>query len=50
MTDLLVQNFGRILDINYTARVEERLDDIETGKEGWVTALDRFLGTASRRS
>ena len=42
VTDLLVQNFGRILDINYTARVEERLDDIEAGKEGWVTALDRF--------
>ena len=42
VTDLLVENFDRIMDIEYTAKVEDRLDRIETGKEDWAGALDRF--------
>ena len=42
VVDQLVENFERIMDVSYTARVEERLDRIEAGKEDWVEALDRF--------
>ncbi|MFQ5742953.1 MAG: type I DNA topoisomerase, partial [Acidobacteriota bacterium] len=33
VVDLLVENFERIMDIQYTAKVEDRLDRIEAGKE-----------------
>ena len=33
VTDLLVENFPDIFDIQYTARLEEELDEIEEGKE-----------------
>ncbi len=42
VTDLLVENFRDIFDIQYTARLEEELDEIEEGKEGWTDALAGF--------
>jgi DNA topoisomerase-1 len=42
VTDLLVENFPDIFDIAYTARLEEELDEIEEGKEGWKHALGDF--------
>jgi DNA topoisomerase-1 len=42
VTDLLVENFPDIFDIQYTARLEEELDEIEEGKEGWTQALAGF--------
>jgi DNA topoisomerase-1 len=42
VTDLLVENFPDIFDIQYTARLEEELDEIEEGKEGWKQALGDF--------
>ena len=42
VTDLLVENFSDIFDIQYTARLEEELDEIEEGKEGWTDALAGF--------
>ncbi len=42
VTDLLVENFSDIFDIQYTARLEEELDEIEEGKEGWTDALADF--------
>ena len=40
--DQLVQSFPRIMEIKYTAKVEDRLDNIQSGEEDWVGALDRF--------
>tara|TARA_B100001013_G_scaffold188421_1_gene113692 strand:- start:308 stop:1282 length:975 start_codon:yes stop_codon:yes gene_type:complete len=40
--DQLVQSFPRIMEIKYTAKVEDRLDRIQSGKEDWVGALERF--------
>jgi len=40
--DLLVKNFPYIFDTQYTARLEEELDDIEEGKEKWTTLLNGF--------
>jgi DNA topoisomerase-1 len=42
VTDLLVENFPDIFDIQYTARLEEELDEIEEGKEKWTDALAGF--------
>jgi DNA topoisomerase I len=42
VTDLLVENFRDIFDLQYTARLEEELDEIEEGKEKWTDALADF--------
>jgi DNA topoisomerase I len=42
VTDLLVENFSDIFDMQYTARLEEELDEIEEGKEEWTDALSGF--------
>ena len=42
VTDLLVENFRDIFDVEYTARLEEELDEIEEGKETWTDALAGF--------
>ena len=42
VTDLLVENFKDIFDLQYTARLEEELDEIEDGKEQWKDALAEF--------
>jgi DNA topoisomerase-1 len=42
VTDLLVENFPDIFDPQYTARLEEELDEIEEGKERWTDALQDF--------
>jgi DNA topoisomerase-1 len=42
VTDLLVANFKDIFDLQYTARLEEELDEIEEGKERWTDALADF--------
>ncbi len=42
VTDLLVENFRDIFDPQYTARLEEELDEIEEGKEKWQDAMAEF--------
>jgi DNA topoisomerase-1 len=42
VSDLLVENFADIFDPNYTARLEEELDEIEEGREKWTVAMDDF--------
>jgi DNA topoisomerase-1 len=44
VADLLVQNFPYIFDSQYTAKLEEELDDIEDGKEQWTSLLQGFYG------
>jgi len=42
VTDLLVTSFPDIIDIEYTAKMEEELDEIEEGRLKWVAALKEF--------
>ena len=42
VTDLLVENFRDIFDVAYTAGLEEKLDEIEEGKEKWTDTLAEF--------
>ncbi len=42
INDLLVENFPDIVSTEFTAKMEDQLDDIEKGKLGWVEALRSF--------
>src|SRR6266705_1718351 len=42
VTEMLVKHFEDIFDLQYTARMEEELDEVEEGKMTWVEALDEF--------
>jgi DNA topoisomerase-1 len=42
VTDLLVSHFGDIVDVGYTAKMEEELDEIEEGRLDYVAALKDF--------
>lgn len=39
---LLKEFFPLILDIDFTAKMEDRLDLIEDGKKGWIQSLETF--------
>lgn len=42
VTDFLMQYFPTILDVNFTARVEEEFDEIAEGKLNWTKMLQAF--------
>ena len=44
VTDLLAEHFTDIVDLKFTARMEEQLDDIAEGKEEWVPFMRSFFG------
>jgi len=42
VNDLLVKHFPEIVDIKFTAKMEENLDKIAQGKKDWVLTLKEF--------
>ncbi|MFZ1333570.1 MAG: type I DNA topoisomerase [Flavobacteriales bacterium] len=57
VNDFLVENFPTIVDLNFTAKVEEEFDIIAEGKENWREMLKRFykpfhetIGTVSEHA
>ena len=48
VTDLLVEHFPEIVDVGFTARMEDELDDIAEGKMAWTQVLDEFYGPFER--
>ncbi len=44
VNDLLTAHFPKIVDIKFTAKMEENLDKIAQGKESWVRAIKDFYG------
>jgi len=44
VTDQLSQHFPRIMDVAFTANIEEQLDRVEQGEENWVELLRAFYG------
>lgn len=48
VTDLLVESFNDIFDVNYTARLEGQLDDIEDGTVLWTDAMAEFYQRFSK--
>jgi len=49
VSDLLVDAFPDIIDIGFTAELEEHLDKVEEGKENWIATLKRFYGPFAKR-
>jgi DNA topoisomerase-1 len=44
VTDLLVEHFGDYVDLEFTARMEEELDEVARGERQWVPLLREFYG------
>ena len=42
VTDLLVAHFGEFVDLEFTARMEDDLDDVASGKRAWVPVVRAF--------
>jgi len=42
VNDLLVKHFPKIVDVQFTAKMEEDLDKIAEGKEKWVPVIKEF--------
>ena len=40
--ELMSEHFDKIVDVKFTANMEKSLDDVESGKTGWVKTLQRF--------
>lgn len=40
--DALQEYFPNLLDVEFTARMEQELDEVETGQRDWREVLDRF--------
>ena len=49
VTDLLVEHFGDYVDLAFTARMEEELDEIARGERAWVPLLRAFYGPLKDR-
>jgi DNA topoisomerase-1 len=47
VTDLLVRNFPRVLDVGFTAEMEAELDHVEEGTRQWQDLLRGFYGPFS---
>lgn len=44
ITDMMKEHFSKIVDIAFTADMEEQLDEVEEGKRGWRDVLRDFYG------
>ncbi|MGN0499283.1 MAG: type I DNA topoisomerase [Acutalibacteraceae bacterium] len=44
MTKLMQERFPKIVNVKFTAQMEQDLDKIEQGQEEWVEVLDNFYG------
>lgn len=42
ITELMEQYFGNIIDLQFTSKMENELDDIEKGKLVWTSVIDDF--------
>ncbi len=44
ITQLMKEQFPEIVDLDFTAQMEQKLDGVESGKSDWVKVLDGFYG------
>ena len=50
VVELMEQFFPEIINVEFTAKMEEQLDEIEEGQVDWVEILDTFYKQFSERS
>jgi len=48
VSELLVENFPAIMDVGFTARMEEKLDEIEAERVSWTEVLQEFYRSFSQ--
>ncbi|RTE86871.1 MULTISPECIES: type I DNA topoisomerase [Gammaproteobacteria] len=49
VTDRLTENFANLMSYDFTAQMEQRLDDIADGEQDWKRALDEFYAQFKER-
>ncbi|MCF6435148.1 type I DNA topoisomerase [Pseudoalteromonas sp. MMG022] len=49
VTDRLVENFNDLMNFDFTAKMEDRLDDIAEGERVWTQVLDKFYADFSKQ-
>ncbi|KZN62262.1 topoisomerase I [Pseudoalteromonas luteoviolacea CPMOR-1] len=49
VTDRLVENFNDLMNFDFTAKMEGRLDDIAEGEREWTQVLDKFYADFSNQ-
>jgi len=49
VNDLLIEGFPEIMDVQFTAEMEEKLDSVEEGHVNWVDLLQGFYKGFSKR-
>lgn len=49
VTDRLIENFGNLLEYNFTASMEEQLDEVSEGQKQWKAVLNEFYGDFSNK-
>jgi len=49
VVDLLVEHFAGLLDVTFTANMEDSLDDVEEGKKEWTNVLRAFYDDFSQK-
>jgi DNA topoisomerase-1 len=49
VNDLLVEHFPEVVDFGFTAHMEEDLDRIASGEQGWTSVVDEFYGPFSKQ-
>jgi DNA topoisomerase-1 len=49
VTDRLVENFSDLMNFDFTAKMEGRLDDIADGERVWTQVLDKFYANFSQQ-
>jgi DNA topoisomerase I len=48
VNELLVQSFPDLFNVEFTAKMEDELDEIEEGSRGWVESVREFYGPFER--
>ncbi|NMC35822.1 type I DNA topoisomerase [Candidatus Beckwithbacteria bacterium] len=49
VTEFLVKNFDQVMDYDFTAKIEEELDEIAQGKRKWYPVVDEFYKPLSSK-
>lgn len=42
--ELMKEHFDKIVDVKFTANMENNLDEVESGRKSWVKTLEEFYG------
>ncbi len=48
VTDLLVENFPELINVDFTAQMEGELDEVASGERNWVALMHEFYGPFQR--